>query len=203
MIPNSFASALSPSEILFSAVAAARSLLYRGGWVEPRDSVARQAFAEAHVAPNAARWERDRRIGLLQVVAMCSLVAECLGSIKQLLHLSGDYLRAGKSIHALAKHVEKMPMVVPASVTKEGEADLENGMILFQERCMECHRYNATGEMTFGSPPLVGRQDWYLLAQLMKFKNLHRGTAKGDEKGAPSWGRSTAEGGGAWKGGAL
>jgi cytochrome c553 len=49
---------------------------------------------------------------------------------------------------------------------------------------MECHRYNASGEMAFGSPPLVGRQGWYLLAQLLKFKNLHRGAAKGDEKGA-------------------
>ena len=49
---------------------------------------------------------------------------------------------------------------------------------------MECHRYNASGEMAFGSPPLVGRQDWYLLAQLRKFKNLHRGSVKGDGKGA-------------------
>ena len=87
-------------------------------------------------------------------------------------------------IHALAKHVEKMPMVVPTPLAKEGEANLENGMILFQERCMECHRYNASGEMAFGSPPLTGRQDWYLADQIRKFKTGKRGTVKADVNGA-------------------
>lgn len=87
-------------------------------------------------------------------------------------------------IHALARHVEKMPLVEPAPTTKEGEADIENGMILFQERCMECHRYNASGEMAFGSPPLTGRQDWYLADQIRKFKTGKRGTVKTDVNGA-------------------
>ena len=87
-------------------------------------------------------------------------------------------------IHALAKHVEKMPMVVPTPLAKESEANLENGMILFQERCMECHRYNASGEMAFGSPPLTGRQDWYLADQIRKFKTGKRGTVKADVNGA-------------------
>ena len=89
-----------------------------------------------------------------------------------------------EQIHALARHVEKMPMVVPTPTVAEGEADIENGMILFQERCMECHRYNASGEMAFGSPPLTGRQDWYLTDQIRKFKTGKRGTAKSDVNGA-------------------
>jgi cbb3-type cytochrome c oxidase subunit III len=88
-----------------------------------------------------------------------------------------------EQIKAVAVHVEMLPLVIPAKRVIEG-ADVAAGQLLFYERCMECHRYNASGEMAFGSPPLVGRQDWYLLAQLMKFKNLHRGAAKGDEKGA-------------------
>lgn len=88
-----------------------------------------------------------------------------------------------EQIKAVAQHVEKLPLVVPAKLEIEG-ADVTLGQELFYERCMECHRYNASGEMAFGSPPLVGRQGWYLMAQLMKFKNLHRGAAKGDEKGA-------------------
>ena len=88
-----------------------------------------------------------------------------------------------EQIKAVAVHVEKLPLVIPAKRVIDG-ADVAAGQMLFYERCMECHRYNASGEMAFGSPPLVGRQDWYLLAQLMKFKNLHRGAAKGDEKGA-------------------
>jgi hypothetical protein len=88
-----------------------------------------------------------------------------------------------EQITAVAMHVEKLPLVAPAKREIEG-ADVAAGQLLFYERCMECHRYNASGEMSFGSPPLVGRQGWYLLAQLTKFKNLHRGAAKGDEKGA-------------------
>lgn len=86
-------------------------------------------------------------------------------------------------IQALAAHVESLKEVPPAVLVVEG-ADVQAGQELFYERCMECHRYNASGEVVFGSPPLTGRQGWYLLAQLKKFKGLHRGAAKGDEKGA-------------------
>jgi cytochrome c553 len=88
-----------------------------------------------------------------------------------------------EQVQAVALHVEKLPLVVPEKRVIDG-ADVAAGQSLFNERCMDCHRYNASGEMAFGSPPLVGRQDWYLLAQLRKFKNLHRGSVKGDEKGA-------------------
>lgn len=84
---------------------------------------------------------------------------------------------------AVARYVEKLPLVVPQELTLEG-AQVKAGQELFYERCMECHRYNASGEQLFGSPPLVGRQGWYLVAQLKKFKALHRGASKGDEKGA-------------------
>jgi cytochrome c553 len=88
-----------------------------------------------------------------------------------------------EQIQAVALYAEKLPLVIPTKRVIDG-ADIAAGQMLFYERCMECHRYNASGEMAFGSPPLVGRQGWYLLAQLLKFKNLHRGAAKGDEKGA-------------------
>ncbi|HAL71745.1 MAG TPA: hypothetical protein DCP71_08250 [Verrucomicrobiales bacterium] len=84
---------------------------------------------------------------------------------------------------AVANHVQSLALVVPKERTLEG-AQVQAGQELFYERCMECHRYNASGEQLFGSPPLVGRQGWYLLAQLKKFKSLHRGNAKGDDKGA-------------------
>jgi cytochrome c553 len=90
---------------------------------------------------------------------------------------------SAEQIQSIARHVEKLPLVVPEEREIPG-ADVRRGQELFYERCMECHRYNASGEMAFGSPPLVGRQGWYLLDQLRKFKNLHRGAAKGDEKGA-------------------
>ena len=87
-------------------------------------------------------------------------------------------------VEALSKHVEAMPLVVPKPSPDHAKADLENGRMLFQERCMECHRYNASGELAFGSPPLIGKQDWYLSAQLIKFKTGKRGAAKSDVNGA-------------------
>lgn len=89
-----------------------------------------------------------------------------------------------EQLDALAAHIEAMPLVVPKPTAIQASADLENGRMLFQERCMECHRYNASGELTFGSPPLVGRQDWYLAEQIRKFKSGKRGAAKHDVNGA-------------------
>lgn len=90
-----------------------------------------------------------------------------------------------EQIKAVVAHVEKMPMVVPMGKNREmANASAQEGMRLFQERCMECHRYNASGEMTFGSPPLIGRQGWYLEEQLKKFKAGKRGAMKNDVNGA-------------------
>ncbi|MDZ4402914.1 c-type cytochrome [Prosthecobacter sp.] len=90
-----------------------------------------------------------------------------------------------EQIKAVVSHVEKMPLVVPTGKARDvADANLAEGMRLFQERCMECHRYNASGEMAFGSPPLLGRQGWYLADQLKKFKTGKRGTHKNDVNGA-------------------
>lgn len=83
----------------------------------------------------------------------------------------------------LAKKVESLSPVTPGTPVALNNPDLEEGKILFTERCMECHRYNASGEMTFGSPPLTGLPDWYLLAQIDKFKNGWRGVDPTDPNG--------------------
>ncbi|MFC5457510.1 c-type cytochrome [Prosthecobacter fluviatilis] len=90
-----------------------------------------------------------------------------------------------EQIKAVIEYVEKMPMVVPTGQNRElANTNAMEGMQLFHERCMECHRYNASGEMTFGSPPLIGRQSWYLEEQLKKFKSGKRGAMKNDVNGA-------------------
>jgi cbb3-type cytochrome c oxidase subunit III len=90
-----------------------------------------------------------------------------------------------EQIKAVVAYVEQLPMVVPTGKNREiAHASAQDGKRLFQERCMECHRYNASGEMTFGSPPLIGRQSWYLAEQLQKFKSGKRGAMKNDVNGA-------------------
>ncbi|MDB6076234.1 MAG: cytochrome-c oxidase [Verrucomicrobiaceae bacterium] len=84
-------------------------------------------------------------------------------------------------LQSVANYLQSLPLVVP---TAPKNANLAMGKTLFEERCMECHRYNGSGEMTFGSPPLVGLPDWYLIAQLRKFKTGERGATPADPYGA-------------------
>lgn len=86
---------------------------------------------------------------------------------------------------AVIEHASKMQPTTPAGIDHAPkDADLDEGRLAFQERCMECHRYNASGEIAFGSPPLIGQQAWYLTEQIHKFKDGRRGTIKGDVNGA-------------------
>lgn len=85
-----------------------------------------------------------------------------------------------EQIHAMAQHVEELPRTKPAITIK---TDPTRGSELFQDRCMECHRFNGEGEIVFGSAPLVGLPDWYIAAQLRKFKTGVRGAAKDDANG--------------------
>jgi cytochrome c553 len=87
-------------------------------------------------------------------------------------------------IEAVAKVVETLePIPPPAPAKKPSDDALAEGRLLFEERCMECHRYNGTGELAFGSARLLGLQDWYLKAQLHKFKTGKRGAVPGDDNG--------------------
>jgi cytochrome c553 len=97
----------------------------------------------------------------------------------QMMRAMAKVLNVGQT-SAIAKVVENLPRVPPEPTIK---ADVERGKDLYAERCMECHRYNGEGELVFGAAPLVGLQDWYLAAQLRKFKTGVRGAAKNDESG--------------------
>lgn len=87
-------------------------------------------------------------------------------------------------LQPLAMHVEKLALHPARPTEATLGADLASGKLLFEERCMECHRYNASGEIVFGSPPLIGLQDWYLLAQLSHYKAGRRGVMPNDPNGA-------------------
>lgn len=86
-----------------------------------------------------------------------------------------------QQIPEVASHVTQLPRVTPPPAYPA--VDLARGKELYEERCMECHRYNGEGELVFRSPPLVGLPDWYLTAQLRKFQRGLRGAEIGDEYG--------------------
>ncbi|QIF05211.1 c-type cytochrome [Roseimicrobium sp. ORNL1] len=81
---------------------------------------------------------------------------------------------------AMAVHVASLPRHTPVATI---QADTTEGRLLYGERCMECHRYNAEGELFFGSPPLIGLQDWYLASQIKKYQTGIRGVHPKDVNG--------------------
>ena len=99
----------------------------------------------------------------------------------------------GQQMHAIAKaltpamknaaanSIEQLPHF-PTTNTLGGNS--VKGEDLFKNNCIDCHRYNASGEIAFRSAPLTGLQDWYMVAQLIKFRNGIRGKIAGDEDGA-------------------
>jgi cytochrome c553 len=64
-----------------------------------------------------------------------------------------------------------------AAPVMHGDAAL--GQTTFQT-CAACHGPAAEGNADVHAPPLAGRSDWYLIAQLRKFKAGQRGTNPAD-----------------------
>ncbi len=50
--------------------------------------------------------------------------------------------------------------------------------------CVACHGANGQGNEALKAPPIAGQADWYLLAQLKKFKAGIRGASSADAQGA-------------------
>lgn len=100
--------------------------------------------------------------------------------------LEGQLMRAVSKVltadqaKAMAVHIASLPRHTPVATIR---ADTTEGRILYAERCMECHRYNAEGELFFGSPPLIGLQDWYLASQIKKYQIGVRGVHPQDVNG--------------------
>lgn len=61
----------------------------------------------------------------------------------------------------------------------EGDA---RGPRLF-ETCAACHGAEGEGNQEFGGPAIAGMPEWYLLAQLHKFRDGHRGVDPQDRNG--------------------
>lgn len=73
------------------------------------------------------------------------------------------------------------PLLIPKHAS---DANLTEGREAYREHCMECHRYNGHGERSFKSASLAGLPDWYLAAQMKKYREGIRGYHPDDETGA-------------------
>lgn len=71
---------------------------------------------------------------------------------------------------------------VGAIADSAGANDLERGKALFQ-LCARCHEANGGGNQTLGAPAIAGLGQWYVEAQLQKFRSGLRGTHFDDLEG--------------------
>lgn len=79
-------------------------------------------------------------------------------------------------VGSVAAYVASLPSPAPIPVLR---GDTTAGRAAFSV-CAACHGPNAEGMEPMHAPPLAGRSDWYLLAQLHKFRAGWRGTDTAD-----------------------
>jgi cytochrome c oxidase subunit 2 len=82
---------------------------------------------------------------------------------------------------AVAAYVASMPVVKPEPTLEGGDA--ARGSELFKV-CATCHGADGKGNEQLFGPPLNHASDWYLFAQLEKFRSGVRGADPRDQQGA-------------------
>lgn len=89
-------------------------------------------------------------------------------------------VRSDDDVASVAAYVHALPASQPAP-TLAGDAT--RGQALFAP-CTACHGADGNGNEALKGPKLAGQADWYLLAQLGKFRSGMRGAHKDDATGA-------------------
>lgn len=84
-------------------------------------------------------------------------------------------------LESVAEFVAAMAPTAPAPALQGGDA--QSGQATYVV-CGACHGADGKGNEAVHAPPLVGQSDWYLLAQLHKFKAGWRGANPADTWGA-------------------
>ena len=82
-------------------------------------------------------------------------------------------------VRRVSEYVAAMPQTKPAK-TLDGDATA--GAASYAT-CLACHGPTGAGNEALKAPPIAGQSDWYLLAQLKKFKAGVRGTNPKDVTG--------------------
>lgn len=90
-------------------------------------------------------------------------------------------LKGEVEIKAIAEYVAKLPHIKPSAVLTGG--NLESGKTRYEGICVTCHMADGRGNQDMGSPDLTSQADWYMLAQLEKFKTGMRGAHPEDIQG--------------------
>ena len=90
-------------------------------------------------------------------------------------------LRTDDDIAAVSAYVAKMPAGARTRHVEGGDATAGQATFAL---CATCHGQDGMGIETMKGPPIALLEDWYLVAQLGKFKSGIRGTNPADAEGA-------------------
>lgn len=85
-------------------------------------------------------------------------------------------------VESVAQYLESLTPTVPRATLTHGDAAA--GEANYTSICVTCHQADASGMEAMGSPPLKHQADWYMLAQLGKFKSGLRGMHPDDVYGS-------------------
>jgi len=88
-------------------------------------------------------------------------------------------LTSEEDVKAVAHYVETLPPVPHAS---SFPGDPKAGATLYAT-CAACHGDDGAGNQDLGAPRIAGVDDWYLAAELRKFRSGVRGTNPKDREG--------------------
>jgi cytochrome c553 len=83
-------------------------------------------------------------------------------------------------VKRVAEYVSTLPLAKPAKTLEGGDATA--GAASYAT-CLACHGPNGAGNEALKAPPIAGQSDWYLFAQLKKFKAGIRGANPKDTSG--------------------
>jgi cytochrome c553 len=89
-------------------------------------------------------------------------------------------LRSETETRAVARHVASLPHVTNSAAIGGGDAAAGRKAYLL---CASCHGVTGNGFEAGNVPPLAGMDDWYVAAQIRKFKDGVRGRMPGDAFG--------------------
>ena len=88
-------------------------------------------------------------------------------------------LATDEDVKAVSQYVASLPQ--PKHVSTLG-GDAKAGQALYAT-CIACHGANGEGNQVLKAPRVAGVEDWYLTAELRKFKSGVRGTDPEDQEG--------------------
>lgn len=83
-------------------------------------------------------------------------------------------------VKSVAAYVAQLPRT---NIQPTLAADTKAGIVAYKD-CVPCHGYGGLGNELMKAPPIAAQADWYVLAQLKKFRSGVRGADPRDTTGA-------------------